>query len=62
MNHQTVGYALWFGVAVLGFVWAKIDVWRRERALNQIQQDYVAARGMFVQSAAAEMANSVTTP
>jgi hypothetical protein len=62
VNHQTVEYCVWLGVAVLGFIWANIDLWRRGRALTQIQQDRSAGKGAYVPPGAAKMANSFTTP
>jgi hypothetical protein len=39
VNHQSMIYAVWLGVALLAFVWANLHLWRTRRLLGQTQKE-----------------------
>lgn len=59
VNHQSVEFGVWLGMAVMALVWAYVQIWQARRALNRVQQDRGVQQGKSVSSAVAELASSV---
>jgi hypothetical protein len=39
VDHQSVTFAVWLGIAVLALVWASISLWHTRRVLTRLQQN-----------------------
>jgi uncharacterized membrane protein (DUF485 family) len=44
VDHQSVKFAVWLGIAVLALICASLYLWRTRRVLNQVQQDCAATQ------------------
>ena len=67
MNHQSVEFVVWLGIAVLALIWANLSLWRARRVLSDAHQDTdVQEIGLVpavpVPSAVAQPAGSVIAP
>ncbi len=38
MDHQSVTFGVWIGIAVLALGWSNFKIWQRRRALNRVVQ------------------------
>jgi hypothetical protein len=52
VDHQSVTFVVWLGVAVLALVWAQLSLWRTRRLLAQVRQEHCVTRVRFAQAAA----------
>ena len=59
VDHQSVEFGFWLGIAVLALVWAYLQIWHARRALDRIQPEGDVPQGRSVPSAVAELARSV---
>ena len=67
MNHQSVEFVVWLGIAVLALIWANLSLWHARRVLSDSHQDTdVQEIGLAptvpVPSAVAQPAGSVIAP
>jgi hypothetical protein len=67
MNHQSVEFVVWLGIAVLALIWANLSLWRARRVLSDAHQDTdVQEIGLVpavrVPSAVAQPASLVISP
>jgi hypothetical protein len=67
MNHQSVEFVVWLGIAVLALIWANLSLWRALRILSDAHQNTdVQEIGLVpavrVPSAVAQPAGSVIAP
>jgi hypothetical protein len=54
VNHQSMIYAVWLGVAVLAFVWANLHLWHTRRLLGQTQREVSSLADRRVPAAATD--------
>ena len=59
VDHQSVEFGFWLGIAMSALVWAYLQIWHARRALNRIQPEGGVPQGRSVPSAVAELASSV---
>ena len=57
MNHQSVLFAVWLGIAVPALVWGEFSVWRARHLLKQVQID---APATHIQPAPVPVAETAT--
>jgi hypothetical protein len=60
MDAQSMEFRLWLGIAVLGLIFAWLEIGHTRRALNRVQQDMSAHQGRSAPSAVAELTGPVT--
>lgn len=61
MNHQSVVFAVWLGIAVLALVWAYLYQWHTRRLLDRPQQS-IGVQQVRAPAKVAELAHSAATP
>jgi hypothetical protein len=54
MNHHSMIYAVWLGMAALAFVWANLHLWHTRRLLGQTQRGVSSLAQRRVPRAATE--------
>jgi hypothetical protein len=52
VNHQSMIYAVWLGMALLAFVWANFHLWHTRRLLGQAQREVTSLAERHVPAAA----------
>ena len=67
MNHQSVEFVVWLGIAVLALIWANLSLWRARRILSDAHQNTDVQEiglvpGVRVPSVVAQPAGSVIAP
>ena len=67
MNHQSVEFVVWLGIAVLALIWANLSLWHARRVLSDAHQNTdVQEVGLVpavrVPAAVAQPASSVISP
>ena len=67
MNHQSVEFVVWLGIAVLALIWANLSLWHARRVLSDAHQNTdVQEVGLVpavrVPSAVAQPASLVISP
>jgi hypothetical protein len=58
VDHQSVKFAVWLGIAVVALVSASLYMWHTRRLLNQVQQDRAATQIRHATAPAPEFASS----
>jgi hypothetical protein len=59
VDHQSVEFGFWLGIAVLALVWSHIQIWHTRRALGRVQQNPSVQQVRSISSAAAEPSSAV---
>ena len=67
MNHQSVEFVVWLGIAVLTLIWANLSLWRARRVLSDSHQDTDVQEiglvpGVRVPSVVTQPVSSVISP
>jgi len=61
VNHQSVVFAVWLGIAVVALVWANLYQMRTRRLLNRPEENFEAQQ-VRQPAKVAELAHSSATP
>jgi hypothetical protein len=62
VSHQTVGYGVWLGIALLALILANLNLWRSRRLLNRLPQPIRVPERGLVSPVAADKTSWVRTP
>jgi hypothetical protein len=62
MNHQTVEFSVWLGMAVVALICAGLSLWRVRRLLNRHRQGVHVSHGQLIASALVDQTSLVRAP